>query len=505
MKRTESGNQPERENTGVAPVPSEAAIGPDFPPEPIVSDQALGVPIGSDLSPFRELWTIAWPTILTMTSYTVMQFIDAYMVSFVGPTEVAAQGNGGIYSFAPLAFAMGMLTIVNTFVSQNLGAGHPQRAPRYAWNALWIAVVFWVLLIPFGLALPSIFQFMHGSSDPTLARLESQYGQILVFGSIFAMASRSISNFFFGLHRPKVVFIATVLGNLANVGANYVLIFGYFGFPKLGLAGAAYGTLFGTVVELIIPFAVFLGPKMNRELGSRSAWRIDMSAMRDLVRVGWPRSLTFGNELICWAIFMVLIVGYFGEEHMTAGWITLRYMHLSFMPATGIGVAVTAMVGKYIGAGKPDIANQRAYLGVKMAMIYMGICALCFVVFRRSLVGIFLHDENVESAAIIINIGMKMLICAAVFQMFDAMAITFSSALAGAGDTVWPGVVNVIASWVFIIGVGMLFVKFLPQWQSIGPWIGAAMFIISVGIIFYFRWRAGGWRKINLVNEPDPF
>jgi len=158
------------------------------------------------------------------------------------------------------------------------------------------------------------------------------------------------------------------------------------------------------------------------------------------------------------------------------------------------------MVGKYIGAGKPDIANQRAYLGVKMAMIYMGICALCFVVFRRPLVGLFLHGENVETAASIINIGTKMLICAAVFQMFDAMAITFSGALTGAGDTVWPGVVNVIASWTFIIGAGTLFVVFAPQWQSIGPWIGAAMFIISVGIIFFFRWRRGGWRNIKLVQ-----
>jgi len=422
------------------------------------------------------------------------------MVSYVGPTELAAQGNGGIYAFAPLAFAMGMLTIVNTFVSQHLGAGHPERTPRYAWNALWLSFVCWFILIPFGFALPALFNFLHGAENPQIAHLEGQYGRILILGSILAMSSRAISNFFFGLHRPKVVFIATIVGNLANVAANYILIFGHLGFPALGLAGAAYGTLFGTAVELIIPFAVFLGPKMNRELRTRAAWIPDRFIMGDLIRVGWPRYVTFGNEPICWSLFMVLIVGRFGTEHMTAGWITLRYMHLSFMPATGIGVAVTAIVGKYIGAGKPDIANQRAYLGVKMAMVYMGLCALCFVVFRKPLSNLFIHEENIETAATILNIASKMLICAAVFQMFDAMAITFSGALTGAGDTVWPGLVNVISSWTFIVGGGFAFAIFWPQLESIGPWIASAMFIISVGIAFFFRWRAGGWRKIKLVQ-----
>ena len=232
----------------------------------------------------------------------------------------------------------------------------------------------------------------------------------------------------------------------------------------------------------------------------RSAWIPDRFIMGDLIRVGWPRSVTFGNELICWSIFMVLIVGQFGAEHMTAGWITLRYMHLSFMPATGIGVAATAIVGKYIGAGKPDIANQRAFLGVKMAMVYMGFCALCFVAFRKPLSNLFIHEENVKTAATILNIASKMLICAAVFQMFDAMAITFSGALTGAGDTVWPGLVNVILSWTFIVGAGFAFSILWPQLQSIGPWIAAAMFIISVGIAFFLRWRAGGWRNIKLVQ-----
>ena len=100
--------------------------------------------------PLREVWSIAWPTVLTMTSYTVMQFADKLMVAQVGPLELAAQGNGGIWAFTPIAFAFGILTVVNTYVSQNLGAGTPENGPKYAWAAIWLSVALWI-----GLMLPS--------------------------------------------------------------------------------------------------------------------------------------------------------------------------------------------------------------------------------------------------------------------------------------------------------------------------------------------------------------
>src|SRR5688500_13053258 len=94
---------------------------------------ALPVNVTRQASPLREVWTIAWPTVLTMTSYTVMQFFDKLMVGQVGPVELAAQSNGGMLSFAFLSFALGVLTVVNTYVSQNLGAGTPENGPKYAW------------------------------------------------------------------------------------------------------------------------------------------------------------------------------------------------------------------------------------------------------------------------------------------------------------------------------------------------------------------------------------
>lgn len=456
------------------------------------------IPAAPAVSPLRELFSIAWPTVLTMASYTTMQFIDAAMVSRLGPVQLAGQGNGGLIVFVPLSFLMGVLTMVNTYVSQNLGAERPREAPRYAWAAVWMSLLGWLVMIPFGLSLRTLFSMTPHSAE--LIEYETTYGGILAMGCFLTLASRGISHFFYGLHRPKVIFIATVLGNLTNIFGNWVLIFGHLGAPALGIEGAAIATVTGTAIELLIPLALFLGPKLNAELGTRAAWKPNLKTMRELWRVGWPRSLTFGNEMVCWAIFMTYLIGTFGEAHNTAGWIVLRYMHLSFMPAVGISVAVTALVGRYIGAGKPDIANHRAWLGVRLAMCYMGLCALIFVVFRVPLADVLIKPDD-PAAEEILAIASQLLICAAVFQLFDAMAITLSGALSGAGDTVWTGVVTMVTSWAFIVGAGFAMVHWAPQLQSLGPWLGASVYIISLGIAFVWRWNSGYWRTIKLLDH----
>ena len=285
--------------------------------------------------PLREVWSMAWPTVLTMTSYTVMQFTDKLMVAQVGPLELAAQGNGGIWAFTPIAFAFGILTVVNTYVSQNLGAGRPENGPKYAWAAVWLSVALWIgLMLPWGAALPWLFSHMGHlelADGPRLVQLETHYGQILLLGSLLLLVSRGLNYYFFGLHRPRLVTVAAIVGNIVNVLANYVLIFGSDGAPgwglpgvpgvqPMGIYGAALGTVIGTAVELAIPAAVFLGPKMHAELGSRRAWRPRLGPIKELVRIGWPASVQFGNEIVCWSIFMAVLVGRFGEDHLAAGW-----------------------------------------------------------------------------------------------------------------------------------------------------------------------------------------
>ena len=189
---------------------------------------------------------------------------------------------------------------------------------------------------------------------------------------------------------------------------------------------------------------------------------------------------------------------------MWAGWVALKYMHLGFMPAMGISVAVNSLVGKYIGAGKPDTGVARARLGLAMAVLYMTICGVLFYIFRHPMVAFFVGgDVSPEDRVRIIEIGGKIMICAAVFQTFDAFGIVYTGALRGAGDTLWPSGAAIVYSWLFIVAGGWLLAIYVPEWESIGPWVGAAMFIFLFGLTMSLRFETGGWRKIKLLDTPE--
>ncbi len=458
--------------------------------------------------PAREVWAQAWPTVITMLSYTLMQFVDSLMVSRLGPLAVAAQGDGGIWAFAPQSFLMGFISLVNTYVSQNVGAGRRDAVARYAWSGLWLAWASWLLvMVPWGLAMP--WAFARVGHSPDLVRLESQYGQILAFGAVANLSGKAMSNLFFGLQRPRLITVAAIVGNVVNLSLNYALVFGAEGLPgwpgvpfapRLGVAGSAIATVCGTLVEAALPLSVFLVGPLARELGTRAAWRPRWREIRDLLRRGWPVSIQFGNEIICWAIFMTVLVGHFGELHLTAGWSTLRYMHLSFMPAVGFSVATTALAGRYIGAGRPDLAANRVHWAMGMAMAYMTACGLAMALFRSSLVGVFVSDGDPDVVAQVISIGSRLMICAAVFQTFDAVGIVYTGALRGAGDTLVPGVATIALSWSLIVGVGAWLAWNRPEWASVGPWVGASVYIVVYGLWMAARFERGAWRRIRLLE-----
>lgn len=499
-----------------------------------------------DRSPLMEMLVIAAPSIVTMTSYTVMQFFDGKMVSQITPPDpvyVAAQGNGGMAVWLSLSLALGAMGVVNTFVSQNLGQGKPERGSAYGWTALWMSLIWAGVLVPYALALPAIFQTM-GHPD-RLVELETQYAQINVMGAFFVLAARGIAHFFYGLHKPSVIMCSALVANVVNVFVNALLIYGADGPPHwvpcggairhlaqtlgiegLGVAGAAIGTVIGSAFELAIPLVVFLSPRMNRRYHTRAAWRPSLAHFRDVIRLGWPAGLMFVNEMLCWGYLMAYLLPAGGAAKAglqplpagqleaavetakttanTAGWIALRYMHLSFMPAVGMSIAVTAIVGRCMGMGRPDLAEKRAWLGMRLTVGYMGLCALAFVLFRDQLVGVFVPDElkaaDPEAAATLIRVGATVMIAAAVFQIFDATAITTSAALRGAGDTIWPGVVTVITSWLCIVGVGHAMLRWAPGLGSLGPWIGASSYIILLGVLFLSRFVAGRWKAIDVLG-----
>ena len=297
-----------------------------------------------------------------------------------------------------------------------------------------------------------------------------------------------------------------------NILLNYVLIYGENGLPSMGLPGvpgmpalgvlgAAIATVCGTCAEVAIPLALFFSARFAKDHGVWQSWRPSLGDCKKLLKVGWPVGIQFGNEITCWAIFMTVLVGKFGEIHLTAGWATLRFMHLSFMPAVGFSVATTALVGKYMGAGRQDLAANRAHWALLLATIYMTLCGVAMAIFRAPLISLFTSTADAANTAEIIRIGSTLMICAAVFQTFDAIGIVYNGALRGAGDTVVPGLYTIAFNWIFIVLGGWLFVVLWPALESLGPWIASAIYIIVLSVFLTKRFESGHWRRIRLLES----
>ncbi len=443
-----------------------------------------------------EVLTIAIPSTINMTSFTLMQFVDGWMVSLLGKKTLVAHMTAGISSFAAICFFMGTLTCVNTFASQNLGAGKPKRAALYGWQGVWIGIfagLFLLTLIPIA---PYIFKLF--GHEPGIEKLEISYFRIMMAGSGIVMVSKAISNFFIGIHKPVITLIGGVVGNIINVGANYLLIFGNFGFPKLGLTGAAIGTVIGGFFELFILAAIFLTGPLSQRFSVTKACSFNWIAMKQLLKIGTPSGANFLSDIMMWTVFMSVIIGRFGTDHLAATAILNRYWHLGFMPSIGIGIACTAIVGKYCGSRQFDLAWRRAHVGLLLSEAYMITAGVLAWIFREELVAFFnsTGDPNVQ------KIATSLFILIIIVQAFDSLCITFIGALRGAGDTFWPAVTQVGLAWGVGIGGALLISKHAPSLGSWGAWIAATLYIVSFGTMLWVRFLKRKWEKLHLVKSP---
>lgn len=441
--------------------------------------------------PLVELLRLAGPTIAQMASYTVMQFLDTWMLSHVGDGIIAATAatNSGILAFSVISFGVGVLWVVNTMVSQSFGRREFTECGRYMWQGIWFSVIFSLAVLPTIPLAPAGFASL--GHEPELARQEAVYLQILVAGAVLKLVATAASQFLIAIDRAHCVMIATVTGVLVNALAAWAMIFGKLGLPQMGIVGAAWAQNIGVGLEMLLAVGFAMTPWVRRTYNSLD-FPLRMTEMKALLRVGVPSGVQVVVDVLAWGIWGNLVMSFFGTKGMAANNYVFRYMSVSFMPAFGLSTAVTALVGRYIGRGRPDIAVQRAHLGFVVALVYMLGCGAMFIIARHRLIGLFSVDPEV------LRIGGVLLIFAAMYQLFDAVFIVYYGALRGAGDTFVPAVATAVLCWSITVGGGYAVARFVPQLGPKGPWIAASVYGAILSTFIYLRFIRGGWRSINL-------
>jgi len=448
-----------------------------------------------DETSLNYMLKLAAPVIVTTISFTIMQFVDRFMVSRLGTDALAAILPAQFVSFVPVSFAMGAITILNTFVSQSLGRNAKTDCSNYFWQVIYISLAYFVIVLAIMWpAAPCIFRVM--GQPAAVAKLEVVYFRIMLYAHLLVMISHAGSGFFMGIHRPIVTMYASLCGQLVNVTANYVLIFGKLGFPEMGIAGAGWGTVIGLSVTTVIGLVAFLGNNINATFKSRHTLNIDFDKMYDLLKIGLPAGFGLMVNVAIWGVILAGLVGKVdGKEALAASSVALSYASFSTMPIVGISTALTAAVGKTIGQGKKNLVAKQTSICMRVALIYMGLVGLCFFLFRDALMTFWSSDAKVK------EIGVNILICAAIYQVFHAARIIYGGSLQGAGDTMWLAIISAAAS-VVVLGLGgVLIVIFLPSLGSLGPWIAATLSVIVAGLANRWRFKSNKWMKIDLFKR----
>lgn len=442
---------------------------------------------------FREVMVMSWPIILGSMSHTVMDFSDKFMAGWLGEEALAAAPAAALWSFTLSTLFLGMLGCVSTFVAQSLGRGELGDCGRYTWQGLYIALLAGLATLVFWPMAGTIFSTTGISLEAQ--ELAEGFFQIRLFGYVAMAGTTVLAAFFQATNRAFVPMWTSMFVCVLNVALNYVLMFGKFGLPELGVNGLAVGTVIAQYTDTVILLALFLSRGNAEKFKTRIGWRFNYRRMVDVFRIGLPSGLTFLFDILNWALFTTHIVGRDGTTVLAGHNAALGLMHLAFMPAFALNHGIAAIVGQWIGRGRPDIAMKRAYVAIWIAVVYMATLGVV-----NAFVGEWVIATLFKAPPEVARIGQHLLYFAACFEAFDAIFFVSMGALRGAGDTRWTMWATIIGNYAFFMPLALLTALYFGL-GAYGAWGAATVYVMGLSYVVLRRLRSGKWKEILIFSD----
>ncbi len=438
------------------------------------------------------------PLIISTGFWSIQQFVDRMFLSWYSREAVAAASPAGLISWTIASVFVGTASYVNTFVAQYYGAKQYHRIGASVWQGVYLSVVAVVAGVGAFFVAEPIFALVGHEAD--VVPLEVDYFRVLSLGMFAPVLGSALSGFFSGRGQTWVVMWVNAAATAVNVVLDYCLIFGKAGFPRLGITGAALATVLSGVVALAAFAALFLQPKYDELFHTRRGWRPDRELLLRLVRYGLPSGLHFLLDLLGFTVF-VIIAGRLGTDELAATNIAFNINSLAFLPLYGIGIAVSILVGQWLGAGRQDLAERSAWSGFHLSAIYMSLFAVGYVLLPRVFVWPFAAQANANNMEAVLNTTAVLLRFVAAYSLFDALNIVFGSAIKGAGDTRFVMLVNVALSWLVMVLPSYLAVRLFGKGLHT-MWAAATLYIMFVGVAFLLRFMGGKWKSMRVIEVP---
>ena len=440
---------------------------------------------------------VAIPLILSTATWSIQHFVDRMFLTWYSPETIAAAMPAGMLNFTIISIFLGTAGYVSTFVAQYYGAGRHHRIGPALWQGVYISLFGgFVLLGVIPLAEP-VFRLI--GHNPEIQQHEVIYFQILCLGGGAYIGSYALSGFFSGRGKTWPVMWVNAATTAVNLVLDYALIFGKWGFPELGIIGAAVATVTAGVFSLLVFFGMLLSAANDSRYRTRKGWRLDKDLLVRLLRFGFPSGVQFFLEIAAFTAF-VLVVGRLGTASLAATNIAFNINTLAFMPMIGCGIAISVLVGQYLGANNSDVAQTAVYSGFHLTFVYMASIAAAYVLLPDLFVAPFAHQADPERFAEIYGYSIVLLRFVAVYCLFDTMNIIFCSAIKGAGDTRYVMVMTTILS-VFVLFVPVYLTVEIMKSGLLVAWVFATAYVISLGVTFYLRFLGGKWRSMRVIEQ----
>jgi MATE family multidrug resistance protein len=438
---------------------------------------------------FRYNLRLASPVILGMLGHTFVSFIDNVMVGQLGAAELAAVSLGNSFIFIAMSLGIGFSTAITPLVAEADSEKNFGKGKSVFKHGFFLCTVLGIILFLLLLLAKPLMAVMDQPEE--VVDLAIPYLDLVAFSLVPLIVFQAFKQFSDGLSLTKYPMYATLLANVLNVAINYVLIFGKFGFPQLGIVGAAVGTLVSRFVMLFFLWWLLAKrDKSSNYVTNIKFFKLSSQPLKKLINLGLPSAMQMFFEV---AIFTVAIwlSGILGKNVQAANQIALNLASMTFMVAMGLSVASMIRVGNQ--KGLKDFVNLRRiaesifFVGTIFAVVF----ALFFVVFHQYLPHLYVNLDDVTELSDInevIEIASTLLLAAAVFQISDSLQVIVLGALRGLQDVKIPTLITFVAYWL----IGFPISYFLGKedaYGSLGIWIGLLAGLTSAAILLYIRFH----------------
>lgn len=440
------------------------------------------------LTTLKQLLRLSLPMVVSQGAFAVMIFTDRWFMSHLDAAHIAATLGGGVAMYFCLSLFIGLITYANALVAQYYGSGALHKCPQVVTQGLLMAVACTPLLLLVAYYGGRVFS--HLGHDPAQVGLESTYFRILMAASFFNLVKACLASYFAGIGRTQVVMIADVLAVMLNIPLSWALIFGKLGLPELGIAGAATGTVVATVFGAGLFLAFYLAPGHQQQFQVAKSFSFNPGIMRRYLRLGIPSGIESFLNMGAFNLFLLMFQAY-GVVQGAAMAIVFNWDMLSFIPMIGLNIAVTSMIGRFVGMADMGRANQVISSGFILALGYSGILALLFLFLRYPLMDVF--STPGEEFAAIRELGANMMIGLCTYMLADATIQIAGATLRGAGDTRWVMITSTVLHWLML--VVQYYVIVVAKLEPLVSWWVFVVMLLSVAVAYLLRLLGGRWRR----------